>query len=152
MPHYLILNSENDEMIKGLIRSITNLIIDLGNTADQFFFNEAPSGVNLNRYDGIVIGAYSEKTLNCREVTAWIEKNIELLSRKQWALFLLKSEGQLCFSQTPTMYSVVSTVQDATLFTLSFESEVHRELRCGLSYESQFKREYLENGRKLAFH
>jgi len=168
---------EEDRVFK-IARSISQQLMDHGDDVELFDFEEAPFGVNVNRYDGIILGGSEDSFFGVSPILKWIDENLEILKKKETAFFfvLLKSyilsECGLKNSVRLRVSWVSDWVPDSSVlfcfpedhreqvcdvnaitseFSDHYAQVVGQTAACGLTFQSSFKREYLHNGIKLGF-
>lgn len=176
MANILIIVRIQEERVFRVARSLSRQFLDRGNDVELYGFNDAPFGVNLNQYDGIVLGCSENSFIGTTDLQSWIEENLELLKKMESAFYMiqtayifsdhgLKNTAPLRVDQVanwvpnhsvlfcvPDDDEPVAEFDDVTFkFSEVFARSVESRSTCGMTFQSSFKREYLHNGIKLGF-
>ncbi len=174
MSYFLIIVPIDNQSMMKIIPIISQQLLDRGSEVEIYSHEDAPGGVNLNRFDGfMILTHFFPKKYNSE--MEWFVNNYELLKWKESIFVYIDNDSNLS-SMNELLYSSHYEHLFLELFCLrnirikikndcmginpdwvapllnqveAFASVVDQKTSCGLSFQNQLKREYLSHSVKL---
>jgi hypothetical protein len=174
----LLLVSIDDPISMKITEVISEFLLDRENEVEVYSFEDAPSGINLNRYDGIVLGIHFDLQKKFKNQLRWIFNNQEIVCKKAFFLFLVDfNPTTISFKDNTGQSSILSfeklfqldsvnylkldfDQKDETInknitliisATEEFSNKVNLYSSSGLSFLNHSKRDYLNFSNKISF-
>ena len=160
MARLLIVYSGQEKKVEKIAHFIAEELVEASHKVEVFEITDAPSGVNLNRYDGVILGAPIHTGKYQRSICRWTGVNSELISRKPGAFFSLGLglREELSYAAgflkesgwqpgLRTVFTDFTNWENVKKLSHAFAKKVEKE--SSVSHVPQTHREFLDIGQHL---